>query len=162
MCRCCSNEQNIVIESKLCNRQELVIHHLWQPPKRTALMNARRGTRPGNQHRFAKTRSVDFCDPKLDEWVGWQLAARLAPATGKHRAANVDNFAREAGVNPVTATSADLMAWFADRDDLSRTTSALYFRRNVTLAGQAHDVHARGDFRAQPHRAPARAGPTQR
>ena len=90
-------------------------------------MTARRGTRPGNQHRFAKTRPVDFCDPKLDEWVSWQLAARLAPATGKRRAATVDNFARETGVNPVTATSADLMEWFASRDDLARTTSALYF-----------------------------------
>jgi hypothetical protein len=68
MCRCCSNEQNIVIESKLCNGQELVIHHLWQPPKRTALMNARRHpTRKSAP--FRKTRPVDFCDPKLDEWV---------------------------------------------------------------------------------------------
>jgi len=57
----------------------------------------------------------------------WQLAARLAPATGKRRASTVDNFARESGVNPVTATSAELMRWFARRDDLSRSTSALYF-----------------------------------
>lgn len=90
-------------------------------------MPPRRGTRPGNQHRFAKTRPVDFCDPLLTEWEGWQMAARLAPATGKRRASTVDNFAREAGVNPVTATSADLVGWFAARDDLSRTTSALYF-----------------------------------
>jgi integrase/recombinase XerD len=90
-------------------------------------MTARRGSRPGNQHRFAKTRPADFCDPKLDEWVAWQLAARLAPSTGKRRASVVDNFAREAGVNPVTATSSDLMGWLAGRDDLSRTTSALYF-----------------------------------
>jgi integrase/recombinase XerD len=90
-------------------------------------MPPRRGSRPGNQHRFAKTRPAEFCDPKLDEWVSWQLAARLAPATGKRRASIVDNFAREAGVNPVTAEPADLVAWFASRDDLSRSTSALSF-----------------------------------
>src|SRR5271167_2843629 len=90
-------------------------------------MPARHGSRPGNQHRFVRTRPVHFCDPRLDEWVSWQNAARLAPATGKRRAATVDNFAREVGVNPVTATAADLMQWFADRDDLSRTSSALYF-----------------------------------
>jgi hypothetical protein len=67
-------------------------------------MTARRGSRPGNQHRFAKTRPAELCDARLDEWVARQLAARLAPATGKRRAATVDNFAREAGVSPVTAT----------------------------------------------------------
>jgi integrase/recombinase XerD len=90
-------------------------------------MPPRRGSRPGNQHRFAKTRPAEFSDPRLDEWVSWQLAARLAPATGKRRAATVDNFARETGVSPVTATADDLMRWFAARDDLSRTTSALYY-----------------------------------
>lgn len=90
-------------------------------------MPPRRGTRPGNQHRFTASRPADFCDPLLNEWVSWQNAARLAPATGLRRARTVDNFAREQGVSPVTATSADLMGWFAARDDLSRTTSALYF-----------------------------------
>jgi integrase/recombinase XerD len=90
-------------------------------------MTARRGTRPPNQHRFGKTRPEDFCDPKLDEWVDWQRAARLAPATGRRRASIVDNFAREVGVNPVTASHQDIVRWFADRDELSTSTSALYF-----------------------------------
>ena len=68
-----------------------------------------------------------MCDPKLEEWVAWQRAARLSERTATVRAWTVDRFAREAGVDPVTATTADLMAWFAARDDLSRSTSALYF-----------------------------------
>ena len=90
-------------------------------------MPPRHSYRPKNQHRFEPSRPAEFCDPKLPEWVEWQRAARLADATATRRARIVDSFARLTGVNPVTATHGDVIRWLADRDDLAKSTAALYF-----------------------------------
>lgn len=68
-----------------------------------------------------------MCDDRLAEWVQWQRAARLAESTGIRRARTVHNFATERSVSPVTATYGDVVAWFAERDDISNSTAALYF-----------------------------------
>lgn len=83
--------------------------------------------KPGNQHRFGRTTPIEFCDPRLDEWLGWQRAARMAESTATRRPRCVDRFARELGVNCVTASHTDVVTWFLAHDEWSRSTVAQYF-----------------------------------
>jgi len=90
-------------------------------------MPSTRRQAPAGQHRFPRTAPAELCHPYLDEWACWQRAARYAETTATVRARTVDRFARESSVSPVTATHDDLVGWFADHSDLSRSSSALYF-----------------------------------
>lgn len=90
-------------------------------------MPPRTSNRPKNQHRFERTTPMEFCDPKLAEWVDWQRAAKLAESTATRRARRVDLFARERNVIPVTVPHGEIISWFAAHDDWSRSTAALYF-----------------------------------
>ena len=68
-----------------------------------------------------------WADPRLGEWTAFQKAARRSPETIKLRAPVVQKFAEEISVNPVSATSADIVAWLEQNPQWSAATARTYW-----------------------------------
>lgn len=84
-----------------------------------------------NAHRFSKYRPLlpddDWVDPLLGEWTSWLKAARRSPDTIRVRAPIVQKFAEDVCVNPVSATSHDIIEWFERNPQWSAATARVYW-----------------------------------